>query len=51
MLEEPTSIADLCQRLAAEFSVPQEKCEQETIAFLNGLLTRGLIRVESEAGP
>ena len=48
LLAQPVVIGDLCDKLMAEFSVPQKQCEQEVVAYLENLLTRGLLQVVTD---
>ena len=48
LLAQPVVISDLCDKLMAEFSVPQKQCEQEVISYLENLLTRGLLQVVTD---
>nr|WP_298929417.1 PqqD family peptide modification chaperone [uncultured Erythrobacter sp.] len=42
-LEEPKTVAVICQNLMAEFEVEEADCQEQTIAFLSNLRERGLI--------
>lgn len=46
MLDEPTSVAKICETLLGEFDVSESDCQEQTIAFLQGVSERGLITVE-----
>ena len=48
LLAEPVVISDLCDQLTAKFNVPPKQCEQEVVAFLENLLTRGLLQVVTD---
>jgi hypothetical protein len=48
LLAQPVVISDLCDQLTAEFSVPAKQCEQEVVAYLENLLTRGLLQVVTD---
>jgi hypothetical protein len=48
LLAQPVIISDLCDKLMAEFSVDQKQCEQEVVAYLEKLLTRGLLQVVTD---
>jgi hypothetical protein len=48
LLAEAVVISDLCDQLTAEFSVDPKQCEQEVVAFLENLLTRGLLQVVTD---
>lgn len=45
MLEEPLSIAALCEKLRQEYDVSQEQCEQDVLVFLSEMQQRNLIQV------
>ena len=44
-LERPTTSAELCQILLAEFDVPAEICEHDILRLLNQLHEYRLIRI------
>jgi hypothetical protein len=48
LLAQPVVISDLCDKLMAEFNVPQKQCEQEVLVYLENLLTRGLLQVVTD---
>lgn len=43
-LAAPITIADLCARLSEDYDAPAEQIGTETIAFLDHLEARGLVR-------
>jgi hypothetical protein len=45
LVEEPTTVADLCARLTQQYNVGADVCEAETLAFLDDLERRGIIHV------
>jgi hypothetical protein len=45
LVEQPTTVADLCARLVREYNVGAEECEAETLAFLDDLERQGIIHV------
>ncbi len=45
LLEQPTEITQLCDKLGREFEVSKKQCEQEVLEFLNQLLTQNLLQV------
>lgn len=47
LIEQPMTVAALCERLLAEFEVEPATCEREVRAFLDRLRERGLVRVEA----
>lgn len=47
LLEQPTSIQNVCARLQAEYDVEPDECERTVTAFVQDLLERGvLVRAE-----
>lgn len=44
LLAAPQSLAALIQALVEEFDIDQGRCRQETIAYLQVLESRGLVR-------
>ena len=50
MLDQPSRVGDLCERLVAKYDVDRTTCEQEVCDFLNELNKEGLIRVVSQNG-
>jgi hypothetical protein len=49
LLEEPRSIASICQTLTAEFEVELEQCERETLDFVRQLLAEDLVALSNGA--
>jgi hypothetical protein len=45
-LEHPRRVADLVDDLAANYEIDSVACKEETLSFLDALLTEGLLRVE-----
>lgn len=45
LIETPTRVAQVCDRLEQEFEVDRATCEREVIAFLEQLEEEGLIEV------
>ena len=43
LLETPTSVADLCQQLIAEFDVAPDACREEVREFIAQLIKEGLV--------
>jgi hypothetical protein len=50
MIAEPYRVADLCDRLVAEYNADRSIIEQDVRAFLNELNKEGLIQVVSQNG-
>ena len=50
MIAQPCRVADLCERLVADYAVERTACEQDVCAFLTELNKEGLIRVVAEDG-
>lgn len=48
LLEQPCSVATLCDRLQQEFTVDRLTCEQDVLEFLAKLAAEKLIRVGDE---
>lgn len=48
LLEQPTSISALCERLMEEYSgVDRDRCAQDVIAFIRDLIDEGLVSAET----
>lgn len=47
LLDQPQSVAQICQSLLAEYEVSPAQCEAEVIELLNGLLTDQLIDIHN----
>jgi len=43
LLEDPQSIASICNQLCSEFDVPEDQCLTETMTLLSQLQERNLI--------
>lgn len=46
-IAQPITVAALCQNLTDEFDVETEQCQADVLAFLNELLTEGMVHVVS----
>ena len=46
MLEEPQKVSGICDVLQDEFEVAEDVCQQQTLAFLQGLSDKGLVVVK-----
>ena len=46
-LDEPRSVAELCDRIVAAFEVSRAQCEADTLELLASLREQGLIEVAS----
>ena len=46
IIETPHTVADICRQLAGEYSVTEEVCRQDVIAFLEELLAENLVVVQ-----
>lgn len=44
-LDQPCSLADLCDRLVATFDVPRPQCEADTRQLLSELQENGLVEI------
>jgi hypothetical protein len=49
VLVEPMAVRDLCDQLAAEFTVSPHQCERDVSTFVEDLVARGLVQVVSDA--
>jgi hypothetical protein len=49
LVAHPTRVADLCDKLVAEYAVERATCEHDVCAFLSELNREGLIRIVAEA--
>jgi hypothetical protein len=45
-IENPRRISDLVDELATTYNIDRSKCEQDTLAFLEDLLTESLLQVK-----
>lgn len=45
MLDRPKPVSTICDALLEEFDVDEAVCRQQTVEFLEGLRSRGLIEV------
>ena len=45
MLNEPTSAAQICERMCDEFDVDEELCREQALEFLNSLNDRQFVSV------
>lgn len=45
LLQEPIQVSELRDRLCEKFGMDQARCEEDLLAFLEGLLEEGLIEV------
>jgi Coenzyme PQQ synthesis protein D (PqqD) len=46
LLETPTRVEDLIEKLVAHFTVDWAVCENDTLVFLNDMLTKKVILIE-----
>jgi hypothetical protein len=44
-IENPRKVADLIEELAVAYNVDQSVCEEQTLSFLEDLLTENLLQV------
>lgn len=49
IIEEPTAIESLINKLTEEYDVTYERCQNETMAFLEQLVSFGLISKENDS--
>ena len=50
-VEQPKRISDLIDDLAATYDIDRSSCEEQTLEFLDGLLTEGLLQVRDATSP
>lgn len=43
LLEQPASVASLCNTIVSEFEVSKEQCEQDVLQFVEQLLKAGVV--------
>ena len=43
LIQEPTSVGTVCDKILAEYEVEAQRCEQDVLALLGDLKTQGLI--------
>lgn len=46
-LEQPRSVAELCDRIVASFDVSRKECEKDVLELLASLQNEGLIEIAS----
>jgi hypothetical protein len=46
LLQEPVRMAELCDRIAAEYDVERTRCEADLEEFITALVADGLVRIE-----
>jgi hypothetical protein len=51
LIDPPTTIGEICQRLTAEYDVDASTCETDTVNLLKELEIEGLVVVERESQP
>lgn len=49
LIEQPTSLADICDRLTQEFDVDGDTCRREIGALIDQMAGSGLVKVEQAA--
>ena len=49
LTEQPLSVGSLCDRLATEYQVSPEQCQQEVLAFLSELLNQHIVQIVTRA--
>ena len=50
-IEKPRKISDLVDDLVAAYNVDRFECEEQTLAFLESLLSEGLLQVRDGSAP
>jgi hypothetical protein len=48
-IEHPKKVSDLIDELSATYNVDRSSCEEQTLSFLEGLLTENLLQVQNES--
>ena len=48
LIEQPSSVDDLCNRLQAEYDVAPEVCRSEVLAFLSEMQAQGALSVTAQ---
>lgn len=43
LLEQPASVASLCNTIVSEFEVSKEQCQQDVLQFVEQLLKAGVV--------
>jgi hypothetical protein len=46
-IEQPTKVSDLIDDLSATYNIDRSTCEEETLSFLEDLLTEKLLQVKN----
>jgi hypothetical protein len=49
LIDPPTTVAEICRRLTAEYDVDESTCETDIVDLLEDLETEGLVKVERES--
>ena len=49
LIQEPTSVRDVCDALLEEYDVDPDRCKCELLALLRDLASKGLIEVKDAA--
>lgn len=47
LLEQPTSLSDLVQKLVSLYDIPEDKCMNETMQFLQMSIGQGLFTIHN----
>jgi hypothetical protein len=47
LIEKPIAVSELCARLVEEYDVGAEECARDVLAFLDQMMAKGLIEVET----
>ena len=51
LVQEPASVAELQQRIVAEYEVEPERCQADLLRILQQMIDAGLVEVRSEPAP
>jgi hypothetical protein len=49
LIDSPTTVAEICRRLTAEYDVDEATCESDIVDLLADLEAEGLVKVERES--
>lgn len=45
LTETPVSVNSMCEKLTAEYDVPENKCLEEVMDFISDLLSRNIVQI------
>ena len=47
LTESPVSVGSICDKLVDEYDVSLDKCRQEVVTFLNDLIERNIVEIQT----